>query len=136
MAFQDVANALVSRQKYEAVRVEQAKAVEAYDEAVKVSLKRYIAGFASYYEVLEAQQQLFPAENALAQTELNRRVVVIQLYKALGGGWNIQDPTWVEPGNPPAAPRRNRRSEPRGGACREGRQQPRQGNRYRYRSKS
>ncbi len=103
-AFRDVANALVSRQKYEAVRVEQAKAVDAYSEAVQVALKRYIAGFASYYEVLEAQQQLFPAENALAQTELNRRVVIIQLYKALGGGWNIQNPTWAEPGNPPAAP--------------------------------
>jgi multidrug efflux system outer membrane protein len=69
-----------------------------------VSLKRYIAGFASYYEVLEAQQQLFPAENSLAQTELNRRVVIIQLYKALGGGWNMQDPTWAEPANPPVAP--------------------------------
>ena len=104
LAFQDVANALVSRQKYEAVRVEQMKAVEAYDEAVKVSLKRYIAGFASYYEVLEAQQQLFPAENSLAQTELNRRVVVIQLYKALGGGWNLQDPTWSEAAPPTGAP--------------------------------
>ena len=51
-----------------------------------MSRDRYIAGKASYYEVLEAQQQLFPAENNLAQTQLNRLTAVIQLYKALGGG--------------------------------------------------
>jgi len=46
-----------------------------------------MAGKASYYEVLEAQQQLFPAENSLAQTELNQLLAIVQLYKALGGGW-------------------------------------------------
>jgi len=53
-----------------------------------------VNGKANYYEVLEAQQLLFPAENAVAQTELNRRVVIVQLYKALGGGWNLGDPQW------------------------------------------
>jgi len=86
-AFHDVANALVSRQKLEAVRVQQARAVAAYQEAVTVSTQRYIAGKASYYEVLEAQQQLFPAENSLAQTELNQLLAIVQLYMALGGGW-------------------------------------------------
>ena len=86
-AFHDVANALVSRQKLEAVRVQQSRAVAAYQEAVTVSTQRYIAGKASYYEVLEAQQQLFPAENSLAQTELNQLLTIVQLYKALGGGW-------------------------------------------------
>jgi multidrug efflux system outer membrane protein len=96
-AFQDVSNALVSRQKYDAVRTEQVRAVEAYRESVKVSLQRYVAGKASYFEVLDSQQQLFPAENALAMTELNRRTVIVQLYKALGGGWNLKDPDWVGP---------------------------------------
>ena len=86
-AFHDVANALVSRQKLEAVRVQQSRAVAAYQEAVTVSTQRYLAGKASYYEVLEAQQQLFPAENSLAQTQLNQLLVIVQLYKALGGGW-------------------------------------------------
>lgn len=86
-AFQEVSNSLVSRQKYEDIRVQQAGAVAAYDEAVQVSLKRYNAGKASYYEVLQNQQQLFPAETSLAQTELNRLLVIVQLYKALGGGW-------------------------------------------------
>ena len=97
IAFQDVSNALISRQKYEAVRNEQSYAVQAYQESVKVSLQRYTAGKASYFEVLDAQLQLYPAENALAFTELNRRTVIVQLYKALGGGWNIKDPEWVGP---------------------------------------
>jgi outer membrane protein, multidrug efflux system len=96
-AFLDVSNALISRQKYEGIQKEQAYAVQAYQDSVKIALQRYLAGKASYYEVLEAQQQLFPAEISLAVTELNRRVVIVQLYKALGGGWNLKDPDWVGP---------------------------------------
>jgi outer membrane protein, multidrug efflux system len=97
IAFQDVSNALVSRQKFEAIRGEQAQAVQAYQESVKVSFQRYVAGKASYFEVLDAQLQLYPAENALAATELNRRTVIVQLYKALGGGWNLKDADWAGP---------------------------------------
>jgi outer membrane protein, multidrug efflux system len=97
VAFQDVSNALISRVKYESIRDEQAKAVQAYQESVKVSLQRYTAGKASYFEVLDAQLQLYPAEDALALTELNRRTVIVQLYKALGGGWNLDDPSWAGP---------------------------------------
>jgi outer membrane protein, multidrug efflux system len=97
VAFQDVSNALVSRQKFEAIRDEQAQAVEAYEESVKVSFQRYVAGKASYFEVLDAQLQLYPAQNALAATELNRRTIIVQLYKALGGGWNLKDPDWSGP---------------------------------------
>jgi multidrug efflux system outer membrane protein len=94
-AFEDVSNALVSRQKYELIREKQTDAVQSYQESVKVSLQRFVAGKANYYEVLEAQQQLYPAQLSLAQTELNRRTVIVQLYKALGGGWNLRDPDWV-----------------------------------------
>ena len=96
-AFHDVSNALISREKYEAIRKEQALAVHAYEESVRVSLLRYVAGKASYYEVLEAQQQLFPAQTSLVQTELNQRLVIVQLYKALGGGWNLRDAQWSGP---------------------------------------
>ena len=96
-AFQDVSDALISRERYEDVRAGQARAVQAYQDSVTVSLQRYLAGRASYFEVLDAQQQLFPAENALALTELNRRTVTVQLYKALGGGWNLKDPDWKGP---------------------------------------
>lgn len=96
-AFRDVANALVTREKLEGVRGRQAEAVVAYADAVAVSLQRYTAGRSSYYEVLEAQQQLYPAQLALAQTELNRRLAIVQLYQALGGGWNLTDTEWLSP---------------------------------------
>ncbi len=96
-AFQEVSNALITRQKLEEVRAQQARAVSALDDSVKVSLQRYVAGLSSYFEVIEAQQQLFPAENALAQTQLNQLVVIIRLYKALGGGWNLRDDKWAPP---------------------------------------
>lgn len=110
-AFTDVADALISRQKYEAIRTEQLRSVAAYQEAVKIALERYQAGKASYFEVLDAQIQLYPEETSLAQTELNRRVVVVQLYKALGGGWNLKDSDWqsmtVTQSPPVAAPKSN-----------------------------
>jgi len=87
-AFQEVSNALVAREKLEGVREQQARAVKAYTEAVDISLKRYTAGKASYYEVLQNQQQMYPAENSLAKTQLNQVLAIVQLYKALGGGWN------------------------------------------------
>ncbi len=86
-AFQEVSNSLVSREKYELARIQQSRSVAAYNEAVDVSIKRYTQGKASYYEVLQNQQQVYPAENSLAQIELNRLLVIVQLYKALGGGW-------------------------------------------------
>ena len=57
---------------------------------MELATDRYKEGKASYYEVLEAQQQLFPAENTLSQIEAGRRLAVIQLYKALGGGWETE----------------------------------------------
>ena len=90
--FQEVANALITREKLDEVRKQQEIAVASLTESVQVSTQRYLAGKSSYYEVLEAQQQLFPAENALAQTRLNQLLVVVQLYKALGGGWEINSP--------------------------------------------
>ncbi len=86
-ALQEVAAALVSREKFAGVRAQAEIAVSSLQSAVKLSTERYVAGKASYYEVLESQQQLFPAQNALAQTQLNQLLVLVQLYKALGGGW-------------------------------------------------
>lgn len=95
-AFRDVSDALISREKYEGIRAKQLKAVESYQEAVRLVNMRYDQGFSSYYEVLEAQQQLFPAEQALAQTQLQQRLVIVQLYKALGGGWKLTDRQFEE----------------------------------------
>jgi multidrug efflux system outer membrane protein len=96
-AFADVANALVTRQKLGDVRAQQEREVNAYREAVAVAMERYKAGHADYYELLQVQQELYPAEAALAQTRRNELVSIVQLYKALGGGWDLSDPAWLGP---------------------------------------
>uniref|UniRef100_Q01UC9 RND efflux system, outer membrane lipoprotein, NodT family n=1 Tax=Solibacter usitatus (strain Ellin6076) TaxID=234267 RepID=Q01UC9_SOLUE len=101
-AFRDVADALVSREKYDAIREDLIRGVRSSEEAVRLARMRYLEGLSNYNEVLEAQQRLYPSQLALAQTEINRRLVVVQLYKALGGGWNLTDAEWVTPNVPPA----------------------------------
>ena len=54
-----------------------------------LSLVRYRQGLASYFEVLEAQQDLFPARLDLAQTRFEELRAVINLYRSLGGGWEL-----------------------------------------------
>ena len=88
-AFQEISDALISREKSASARLQQSRAVESYKIAVKISMERYRMGSADYYEVLQEQQLLFPAENTLVQFELNQLVAVVQLYRALGGGWQL-----------------------------------------------
>jgi multidrug efflux system outer membrane protein len=86
-AFRDVSDALIAYDKYHSVRVEQAMAVKDLQETVDTSLNRYRGGIANYLEVLDAQRSLFSAELALAQDRGNEYQSLVQLYKALGGGW-------------------------------------------------
>jgi outer membrane protein, multidrug efflux system len=86
-AFREVSDALVSREQLVEVRQHQTHEVSALEVAVRLSTERYVAGKADYYEVLEAQQQLFPAELNLARTERDQLLAVVTLYKTLGGGW-------------------------------------------------
>jgi multidrug efflux system outer membrane protein len=88
-AFQEVSDSITSRDQLQLERIEQERAVAAYEEAVQVARQRYTAGQANYYELLQEQQQLFPAETALTQTRLNRLLAIVQLYLALGGGWQV-----------------------------------------------
>lgn len=90
-AFREVSDALISHRRFNEERAEQAEAVNAGRQAVAISMDRYKEGKASYYEVLEAQQQLFPAENTLSRIEAGRLLAVVQLYKSLGGGWSLKD---------------------------------------------
>jgi len=91
-AFGEVSTALVAYEKFADVDKEQAAAVDALKEAVALANLRYTAGLSNYMEVLDAQQQLFPAQNALSQARLSRLLTLVQLYKALGGGWNNPGP--------------------------------------------
>ena len=102
-AFRDVADALVSREKFDNIREDLIRGVQSSEEAVRLARMRYVEGLSNYNEVLEAQQRLYPAQLALAQTEINRRLVVVQLYKALGGGWNLTDAQWMAANSPPGA---------------------------------
>jgi multidrug efflux system outer membrane protein len=88
-ALREVSDALVNADKLVGVRDEDAKAVAALQEASDLATVRYTGGLATYFEVLEAQQQLFPAETTLAQVELAQLLAVVELYRALGGGWAV-----------------------------------------------
>ncbi len=102
-ALGEVSNALIAQQKQEEVRVEQEVQVAALRESVRLALLRYNGGLSTYFEVLEAQQQLFPAELQLAQTDLARVLAVVDLYRSLGGGWEANDMS-VDPGFWPTGP--------------------------------
>jgi multidrug efflux system outer membrane protein len=90
-AFGEVSRSLVDRTKLVETERQRARAVAAFQEAVRLANIRYNSGLSAYFEVLEAQQQLFPAEISLAQTRRDQRVAVVNLYRALGGGWPAEE---------------------------------------------
>jgi outer membrane protein, multidrug efflux system len=86
-AFGDVSDALIGYDKYHSVRERQEQSVKDLEESVKVSLMLYKGGTATYLSVLDSQRSLFTAELTLAQARNNEYQSLVQLYKALGGGW-------------------------------------------------
>jgi multidrug efflux system outer membrane protein len=86
-AFKDVSDALIAYEKYHQVRVAQQTTVQDLSDSVTTSLKRYRGGIATYLEVLDNQRSLFSAQLTLAQNRGNEYQSLVQLYKALGGGW-------------------------------------------------
>jgi len=87
LAFRDVSDALIGYQKDHEVRVEQEITVKDLQDSVDTSLERYRGGITTYLEVLDGQRSLFSAELELAQARGNEYQSLVQLYKALGGGW-------------------------------------------------
>jgi multidrug efflux system outer membrane protein len=87
LAFRDVSDALIGYQKLHQVRVAQETTVKDLQDTVGTSLIRYRGGITTYLEVLDGQRSLFNAELALAQARGNEYQSLVQLYKALGGGW-------------------------------------------------
>jgi multidrug efflux system outer membrane protein len=87
-ALREVSNALTARKQLALVREQQKIAVDALTEALKTARTRYSGGLANYLEVLNAQQQLYPAQLSLAETQRDELLAVVALYRALGGGWN------------------------------------------------
>jgi len=97
VALREVSDALTRLARLSTAETAQDMAVKALEEAVEHAMDRYRQGLANYFEVLEAQQQLYPAQNTLAQIRQNRLVTYAQLYRALGGGWSLTDAQWQGP---------------------------------------
>ena len=91
-ALSEVANALTDRVKLADVRKEQMEEVEQLREYVRIANLRYIGGLADYFEVLQALDKLMPAEFDLSKTQRDQLIAYVNIYKALGGGWDVQSP--------------------------------------------
>jgi multidrug efflux system outer membrane protein len=86
-AFGEVSDALIGYQKLHEVRVRQEDTVTDLQESVRLSDMRYRGGTTTYLEVLDGQRSLFSAELILAQARGSEYQSLVQLYRALGGGW-------------------------------------------------
>ena len=86
-AFGDVSDALIGYQKLHQVRVRQEDTVADLQESVRLSNLRYTGGTTTYLEVLDGQRSLFSSELTLAEARGNEYQSLVQLYRALGGGW-------------------------------------------------
>jgi multidrug efflux system outer membrane protein len=87
IALREVSDALIARQKLGEARLYNEQAASALASSVDLATQRYVGGRSSYYEVLEAQQELYPTQRAQIQSQVGELLAIIQLYKALGGGW-------------------------------------------------
>jgi multidrug efflux system outer membrane protein len=85
--FREVADALIAIEKLKDVRAELEISVQALTDAARLSRLRYDTGLANYLEILIADQQLFDQELLLARSRGAQLNSVVQLYRALGGGW-------------------------------------------------
>jgi len=86
-AFGDVSDALIGYEKLHQVRMRQQDSVADLQETVRISTLRYKGGTTTYLEVLDGQRSLFGAELTLAAARGDEYRSLVQLYKALGGGW-------------------------------------------------
>ncbi len=86
-AFRDVSDALVAYRKDQEFRKEQERLTQSAQDAARLSDVRYRAGETNYLEVLTNETNFFTAELGLAQARLNELQSLVQLYRALGGGW-------------------------------------------------
>ncbi len=86
-AFGDVSDALIGYEKFHQVRVRQEDTVKDLQESVRLSDMRYKGGTTTYLEVLDGQRSLFSAELTLAEARGTEYQGLVQLYRALGGGW-------------------------------------------------
>ena len=88
VAFKEVEDSLVAVRTAKNQRKAQQEQVDALRSALQIANLRHQAGITSHLEVLVAKRSLFSAETALTSAHRLHLVSVVQLYKALGGGWS------------------------------------------------
>jgi multidrug efflux system outer membrane protein len=86
-AFTEVSNALIAHQRVRESRVEQEALVAAIEDRKQLAYVRFRGGVDTMLNALDADRELLQAELDLRQIKLNELLSVVQLYKALGGGW-------------------------------------------------
>jgi len=86
-AFTEVSNALIARARLRESRIQQESLVTALADRTRLAYVRYEGGVDTLLNALDADRDLFQAELTLSQIRLNELLSVVQLYKALGGGW-------------------------------------------------
>lgn len=94
-AFREVSDSLIAFQRTREFRQKQEERTQANRDATAIAGTRYEGGVTSYLEVLYNEQELFNAELGLAQARRDELLSVVQLYRALGGGWT--EPSAVRP---------------------------------------
>jgi multidrug efflux system outer membrane protein len=92
-AFREVSDALIAYQRTREFRERQQQLTAANRSATELAGVRYEGGVTSYLEVTYNQQQLFDAELLLAQAQRDELLSLVQLYRALGGGWILPEAT-------------------------------------------
>ena len=102
-AFGEVSSSLSAHQELAKAYETQLTSVAAYRESVQLSTIRYDSGLANYLEIIDAEIQMYPAELSAIIYDLGRKVALVNLYRALGGSWNLNDSQWVS-GTPTVAP--------------------------------
>ena len=86
-AFREVSDALIAYDRTREQLKQEELLVDALTKTVKLSTLRYHGGLDSYLQVLVAERSLFEGQIALAQLQLQELLTYVQVYRALGGGW-------------------------------------------------
>lgn len=86
-AFREVSDSLVAYRKNREFREQEVLLTNAAEDATRLAQSRYRGGVTSYLEVLDSDTRYFDAEIGLSQAQLNERLALVQLFNALGGGW-------------------------------------------------
>jgi NodT family efflux transporter outer membrane factor (OMF) lipoprotein len=86
-SFSEVSNSLIAHQKVRESRQKQEALVYALQDRLRLAYIRYRGGVDTQLNALDADRDLFQAELALSRIQLDELLTVVQLYKALGGGW-------------------------------------------------